>query len=276
MTYSDIPRLLTMTIIWLLLLVWYLTAYRVDCFVALGLLALLTLILFVSGTEIALKRRRVFLTECMEPQSFLFRLFRRRYLLFAFQLLTSAALALLLMVSTLDFAPRHWSLIFANVLLLGLLLPRFNAILTGQVREEYRFVTSRRWALWVSTTLLSIEALIVFLFADGRNFMGLRWQEVITYGASDCDVLCAPVASIAAILSALDALGQWSVQNLARSLHDLPQALIASMSIAASIGLLFLLAYAYSRALIGMVGRPWTMWRIEPRSRDNPAAPTQE
>ena len=275
MTYSDIPRLLTMTIVWLLLLVWYLNAYRSSCLVTLGLLAVLTLILFVSGAEIALRKRRVLLKECLEPRSFLFRLFERRYLLVTFEILKSTMLALLLVVGVLDFAPRHWSLLFADVLLLGLLVPRFYGLLIGQLREEYRFATARYWAMWVSTVLLWLESLIVLGFADGHNYIGLRWQEVITYGADDTDVRCAPLAALTSLLSAVNAMGQWSVQNLTRSLADLPQALVASISLLVVIVLSFLLAYAYSRALIGAVGRPWTMWRIEPRPRDLSATPAR-
>ena len=268
MTYSDIPRLLTMTIFWQLLLVWYLLADRLHCGVALGLLVLLTSAQFISGAEMKLTKRRMFLDECLEPRTFLFRMFQRRYVLLVFELLKSVVLALFLMVSVLDFVPRHWSLMFAVVLLLGLILPRFHGSLAGQLREEYRYVTARRWAMWVSTIFLWLESLIVFLFADERNFSGLRWQEVIVYGASEPDVACAPIASIASILSAVEALGQWAVQNLSRNFQDLPQSLIATIGLAVAVGLFFLQAYAYSRVLIGAVGRPWTMWRIEQHRSD--------
>jgi hypothetical protein len=103
------------------------------------------------------------------------------------------------------------------------------------------------------------------VFANEQNFIGLRWQEVIAYGSTGFDLPCAPVAAIASLVSALDDLGQWSVQNLARSLQDLPQAFMASASLFVYVVLSLLLAYAYSRALIGVVGRPWTMWYIAPR-----------
>lgn len=265
MTYNDIPRLFTMAIVWLMLLVWHLNAYRSNCAATLGLLVLFTLILFVSGAEMKLTTRRVFLIECLEPHSVLFRFLRRRYLLLAYELLKSAVLALFLLVSALGFAPRHWSLMFADVLLLSLLLPRLYAAFAGQLRDDYRYVTARRWAMWVSVLFLWLESLIVLLFSDGQDYVGLRWQEVISYAATAPDVHCAPVASAAALLSAVTSLGQWASQNLARSLNDLPQALMASISLLVSIGLSLLLAYAYSRALIGVVGRPWTMWRITAR-----------
>jgi hypothetical protein len=264
-TYSDIPRLLTMTIVWLLLLAWFLIADRSNCIATLGIWVVFSIIVFVSGIESALAKRRVFLTECLEPRTFLFRLLQRRYLLVAIELLTSAVLALFLMVSALSFASRHWSLMFADVLLMSLLLPRFYGALAGQLREPYRYVIARRWAMWVSTLFLWLESLLVLVFANEQNFIGLRWQEVIAYGSTGFDLPCAPVAAIASLVSALDDLGQWSVQNLARSLQDLPQAFMASASLFVYVVLSLLLAYAYSRALIGVVGRPWTMWRIAPR-----------
>ena len=103
MTYSDIPRLLTMTIFWQLLLVWYLLADRLHCGVALGLLVLLTLAQFISGAEMTLTKRRMFLDECLEPRTALFRVFQRRYLLLVLELLKSVVLSLFLMVSVLGF-----------------------------------------------------------------------------------------------------------------------------------------------------------------------------
>ncbi|AUB83366.1 hypothetical protein [Candidatus Thiodictyon syntrophicum] len=268
MTYADLPRLLTMTLVWLLLLTWQLNAYRSNCVATLALVILVTLLLFVSGAELALYRRRVFLNECMEHKSSLFRWLRRRYVLLGLELLKSAGLAVLLLVSVLSFSPRHWSLLFADVLLVGLLLPRFYGALKGQLREEYRFTTARRSAMWVSTLFLWLESMLVLVFTVAQDYDGLRWQEVITYGATDPDVLCRPLASLAALAAAVDALGQWSIQNLARSLTDLPQALMASISLLVGVGLSLLLSYAYSRALIGAVARPWTMWRLNSRTDD--------
>lgn len=268
MTYSDIPRLLTMTVVWLLMLTWQLNAYRSNCTATLALFVLFTVLLFVSGAEIALCRRRTFLHECIEPKSLLFRWLRRRQLLLAFELLKSAGLALLLLVSVLGFNARHWSLLFADVLLVGLLLPRFYLALNDQLRDQYRFTTARRWAMWVSTLLLWLESMMVLVFTVSQDYDGLRWQEVITYGATDPDVLCSTVASFAGLAAAVEALGQWSVQNLMRSLQDLPQALMAAISFMVSASLQLVLAYAYSRALIGAVARPWTMWQLNPRTDD--------
>ena len=261
MRYADIPRILTMSVVWLLLLVWSLNAQRFGCFVVIGLVLALASILSISGGEMSLIRRRIFIREYLEPGGRLFRVFSRRYLLIASEAFKSLIFAIFLMVSTVGVAISQWSLMFADVLLLGLLLPRFYGAFSGQVREEYRYAAARRLAMWVSVLLLWVESVTSMFFSASENYTGLRWQEVIGYGASAPNVLCPPLADLVSIESSIRALGLWSVQNLARSLNDLPQSLMASLGMLASVALAFLFAYAFSRALIGAVGRPWTAWR---------------
>lgn len=264
MRYSDLPRLLTMAIVWLLLLVWYFNAYRSGCLASLGLIALFTLILLLSGTEIAMARRQAFIDAFLVPGSGLHRVFAHKGVLIFTEALMSALLAVFLLVSALTFAPRQWSLMFADVLFLGLLLPRLYAALEGQVHERYRYATARRWTMWASVLLLWLESLVVLVFSDGHDYMGLRWQEVIAHGATAPEVACPMLADMASVIAAVQALGVWSVQNLARNFGDFPQALMGTIGVLASVGLSFLAAYAYSRALVGVVGRPWTMWASDP------------
>jgi hypothetical protein len=276
--YADIPRILTMSVVWLLLLVWSLNAHRFGCPVALGLVAALALILGIAGGEMSLIRRRVFIREYLEPGGYLYRAFGRRYLLIASEAFKSLFFAVFMIVSSIGFATSQWSVMFADVLVIGLLLPRFYGAFDGQVREEYRYAAARRLAMWVSVLLVWIESVISMFFSASENYTGLRWQEVIGYGASAPHVLCPPLADLVSIESSIRALGLWSTQNLARSINDLPQSLMASLGLLASVALAFLFAYAYSRALIGAVGRPWTAWRAPlrhereaPNEQDRPS-----
>lgn len=263
MSYKDLPRLLTMSIVWLLLLVWYLTAHRLSCFATLALLSVVTALLWISGAELALARRRALLRECLVPAGRLYRLLGRRQVLLALEGLKALALGVVLLAGTASFLPRQWALMFADVLLLGLLLPRLYAMLENQMHPDYRFATARRWSVWISTGLLWLESLSALFFAASENFTGQRWQEVIGFGATAPDVLCAPMAQLAALGSAMQSLGLWSAQNFARSLHDLPQAFMAALGLLAAAGFSLVLAYAFSRTLIGSVGRPWSHWRLD-------------
>jgi hypothetical protein len=256
--------MLTMALVWLVLLAWYFLAGRSGCLAVVGMVVLFTAVLLMAAAEMALARRQTFRDACLEPGGGLARLLGRPYLLIARKAAQSLLLALFLVASALTLVPRQWSLMFALVLLCGLLLPRFYGVFAGQIRERYRYATARRWTLWSSVLLLWLEALIVLFFiSGGENFMGLRWQEVIVHGARAPEIQCALVARIAGWVSAVDALGFWSAQNLGRSLSDLPQALVAGLGLLAAIGLSFLRAYCFGLALVGVVARPWALWRPE-------------
>lgn len=260
MTYSDIPRLVTMALVWLVLLTWHLLASSSGYLTFIGVVGLFTLVLMLSATENALSRRQAFIDARLEPGGRLDRLTGLRYPLIAIEAGRSLVLAVFLVVSALTYVPRQWSLMFAAVLLAGLLLPRFYGAFAGHVRERYRYAGARRWTLWSCVLLLWLEALVVLSFSDGQNLMGLRWQEVIVHGGRGPNLQCTLVAQMAAVLSAVDSLGLWSVQNLERSLADRPQALVAGFGLLAAVGLEFLRAYAFGLALIGVVARPWTFW----------------
>ncbi|MGE5154393.1 MAG: hypothetical protein ACM3ST_10280 [Bdellovibrio bacteriovorus] len=268
MTYSDLPRLLTMVLVWAALLAWHSLADRSGCLVAAGLVTLFTLILTLSSSELALARRQAFIDACLEPGGSLRRLLGRRYLLIGVEAAKSLVLAAFLVVSALTLVPRQWSLMFAVVLLMGLLLPRFYAAFAGQLRDRYRYATARRWTLWCGALLLWLEALISLFYSSGEGYMGLRWQEAIVHGARQPEVGCAAVAQLGAVLSAVESLGLWSVQNLQRNLADLPQSMAAGFGLLASMALAFLQAYVFSLALIGVVARPWSLWRPEVEASD--------
>lgn len=270
MTYSDIPRLVTMALVWLVLLTWHLLAASSGYLTFIGVVSLFTLVLVLSTTENALARRQAFVDACLEPGRRRDRLTGLRYPLIAIEAGKSLVLATFLVVSAMSYAPRQWSLMFAAVLLAGLLLPRFYGAFAGHVRERYRFAGARRWTLWSCALLLWLEGLIVLFFSDGQNVMGLRWQEVVVHAGREPHLRCALIAQAAAVLSAVDSLGPWSVQNLGRSLADLPQALVAGFGLVAAVGLDFLRAYAFGLALIGAVARPWTFWDPQ-READSPS-----
>jgi hypothetical protein len=259
-TYSDIPRLATMALVWLVLLIWHLLASSSGYLTFIGVVSLFTLVLVLSTSENALARRQAFIDACLEPEGRRDRLTGLRYPLIAIEAGKSLLLATLLAISALSYAPRQWSLMFAAVLLAGLLLPRFYGAFAGHVRERYRYARARRWTLWICTLLLWLEGLIVLFFSDGQNVMGLRWQEVVVHAGREPHLRCVLVAQATAVLSAVDSLGPWSVQNLGRSLADLPQALVAGFSLLAAVGLDFLRAYSFGLALIGAVARPQRFW----------------
>jgi hypothetical protein len=264
--YQIVPRLLTMATVWGLLLLWFLVGAQAGCLVGLLFLAAMSAILALSGTEVAFYRHRAFLNEFVRPEGWLHGAVRSNIPRLIWELLKAVVLAAFLLISSLAFEPRHWSLLLAAVLLLSLLLPRLFAILDGAAREQYRWVLARRWGTWISTVALWIESLFILIYTPSQNYLGLRWQEVVAYSAAQPTPPCPMVGELSRITAMVDALGTWAIQNFWRALAHLPDALVATVALLGIFALSFLLAWTYSRALMGVLARPWVMWELPPRT----------
>lgn len=271
MKYSLIPRLGTMVAVWLALLTWNLKSTDLDCSPVGLYIAFLTLVLTMSGSEYGYARRRAFLNEQLIAGGWLFRLLDGRFPILARELVKSAVLAVVLLIGALLLEPRQWSLLLADALVLSFVLPRFMASFGGVVREEYRYAMARRWAIWISTLLLWSESLLVMLFSTRSDFLGLRWQEVISYGTPHPALACPQMADLAHYAALLDTLGIWAAQNVARAAHDPSQGLMIWLGWLIALGLAFLFAWAYSQLIVGTLTRPWAAWRNMPRDRSGPA-----
>lgn len=266
MKYSLIVRLGTMMIAWLALLAWYHYSATLSCSMVLAYFAILTVLLTMSGSEYAYARRRAFLNEYLFPGSWLFRLLDGRLLILLREAAKSALLALVLLVGTLLLETRQWSLLLADAFVLSLVLPRFMGSIGGVVRDEYRYALARRWAIWISSLLLWLESLLVMLFNPGTDYLGLRWQEVISYGAATPQLECTWLVDLSHSVALLDTLGVWAAQNVSRQAQDPSQIMMVGLGWLVALGLAFLFAWSYSQLIVGTLTRPWTTWGNMPRS----------
>ncbi len=273
--YAILIRLLTMSIVWLLLLVWFLNAYRLPCNGALGFLAALSATLLLAGTERAYFRRRALFNECLQQEGRLFRILHNRILMTLREIVFAVLLALLLLIGALAFEPRQWSLLLADVLLLSLVIPRLTLAMTNEVCDACRHALARQWALWLSVLLLWGEAVMMLFLFPPEDYIGMRWQEVVTYGVNMPDVHCAWLASAAEIYRMGQALAIWAAQNASRVSHDPTQSVMVWVGFSVMFGLTFLMALAISRAFVGVMARPWEMWRSLSAPRSSPTVAHQ-
>ncbi|MGB5831689.1 MAG: hypothetical protein WBG92_06815 [Thiohalocapsa sp.] len=261
MKYAIIVRLLTMTIVWLVLLTWFFNAYRTDCGTTLAIFLLLCVLLLVPGIERSFLLRRALFKEYLSGDERLFDLFQNRFLMILRETAYALILATFLLVGALVLEPRQWSLLFIVLLLLTLLTPRLANTMSGQVREEYRHAISRQRAIGISVFLLWGEAVMVLTISPPEDYMGMRWQEVVTYGVSEPDVLCPLVSELANVYVVGQAIAIWAVQNASRVSNDPTQAIMVWVGYFTLISFPFMVALAFSRALVGVLGRPWEMLR---------------
>jgi hypothetical protein len=68
------------------------------------------------------------------------------------------------------------------------------------------------------------------------------------------------LGSAAEFYAAGQALAVWAVQNGARVINDPTQVVMVWVGYCALFGFSLVVAWAYSRALVGVLSRPWEMW----------------
>jgi hypothetical protein len=265
-------RLLTMLIVWLTLLVWAFNAHRAGCLASAAVLALLAGVLFVAGAERSHLLRRALFRETTSREGRLFRVFYNGLLITLRDLVVAVLLALVLIASALTFAPQQWSVLFADLLLLTLLIPRLARAARNEIRADYRYAMARQWAIWISLLLLWLEAMMMLAFYPPADYTGMRWQEVLTYNLTVPYAACDPVEAAAQVLVTGQAIAIWAMQNGGRVAKDPTQSVMLWVGGSALVGFTFLTALAYSRALIGVMGRPWELWRRGAAAAD-PAGP---
>jgi hypothetical protein len=258
-TYAPIVRLLTMSIVWLVLLIWQFNAYRTGCGAAIGFLSVLGLFLLAAGVEHALLRRRALVLQCLNDEDRPFDLFSSPVLMAIREGVAALVLAAVLLVSALTFEARQWSVLFIDLMMLSILIPRVTAVMGDHVRRRYRYAIARRWAMMLSVLLLWGEAVLVLMFSPPEDYFGMRWQEVVTYGVAQPDVLCPLVQSASEVYTVGQALAIWAVQNAARVSNDPTQVIMVWVGYGVLFGFSLVVAVAYSRALVGVMARPWEM-----------------
>ncbi|ESQ16790.1 MAG TPA: hypothetical protein DDY14_03525 [Chromatiaceae bacterium] len=272
--FAVIIRVLTMSIVWLVLLSWFLNAYRSGCGTALLVFAVISLFLLMAGFEAAFLRRRALYNEFVSDDDHVFDLFHNLILTGLRELIFGLILAMFLLIGVLVFEPRQWSLLFADLLVMTLLIPRFALSMSNRVREPYRFAMARQSAMWLSILLLWSEALMVLTLSPREHYIGMRWQEVVTYGVAQPDLSCPIVAQLANIFVVGQALAMWAVQNATRVMNDPTQAIMVWVGFFILFSFTFMVARAFSQALIGVMGRPWELWSSPTKNAAYDAAAT--
>ncbi|WP_058555840.1 hypothetical protein [Thiohalocapsa sp. ML1] len=268
MKFQMLPRLTSMLTVWCVLLLWQLSAFGVGGVGALAFLLLLALPVTMSGAEAAFCRRHAFRSEYLTGPSWLHRIMGLEPLVFGLEAVKALLLTALLMIATLSLTLRGWAVLLLDVVILAMLMPRLPGLLAdAAVKHTYVFALGRRWAIWFSTLLLWLESLAVLLLAAGDDYRGLTWEAALHYSVADGQL--AGDGIVAAMLRLHDGaagLGRWASWAVLGA-DDPVQRWAAVLVLAAVTVVGFLVALAYSRALIGALARPLAIWRPRPQRR---------
>lgn len=257
-------RVVPMLLVYGALLGWHLTADRLGCAMVAVLLASVTVLLALSGIEVAFYRRYAFLRLYLVPDGILFRLLGRRILIIIRQVVKSLLLAFLLLIAALRFDWPQWLLLLADVFLVTALLAVFSSRLVGEIRQPYRDPMARHWSGRVNAALLWIAWAFLTYYSPQENYLGLRWEEVVAHSAHQTAIGCDLLSTLSALAATGEGLALWFAQNQLSGLQN-PDHSLAGWSVFILVfGASFLVFFAYGRALVGTLARPWGVWRHAP------------
>jgi hypothetical protein len=265
-----LPRLASMLAVWVVLLVWQLSAPHLGAAGVTLFVLLLALPVTMSGAEWVFCRRQAFRREYLNGPSWLDRLLGLGPPVVLVETVKAVLLTLLLMTAVLSLDLRGWAVWLLDVLILAMLMPRLPGLLADVVRRTYLFTLARRWAIWFSTLLLWLEGVLGLMLEDGQHYRGLSWREALEYSMPDGSLSAqGPADALWRLHAGADGLGAWSAAVLRTGADptqaDPTQQVAALMVLTVLVLVWFLVALAYSRALIGALARPLAVWRPRPR-----------
>ena len=247
--------------IWLLLALWTGLAGWLGCSVAVLLVLALWALIFLAGSETALLRRHLFIRACLEPRGLLARWLDRRLLLYLWQGLKALVLALVLVVALMLLRLPQWLLLLGDILLLGALLRLLNHLLRGEVIDLYQAALARAWARRINALLLWLGLLMSLLFTARHDYSQLGLGEAVRHGAAQIALGCDVLAVLARAGAVLETSLWWAAQRLFAGLEGLPLTLLAWLGFVGAFGISFVVAWAYSCLLGGLIARPWHFHR---------------
>jgi hypothetical protein len=258
---QRVARIGLTLLVWGALLGWGLTADRLECTVAAVPIALAAGLIALSGMEVAFYRRHAFLRHFLVPEGLLFRVLGRRVLILVRQGIKSLLLAFILLIGVLGMDWPQWLLLLVDVFMLTALLAVFSSLFSGEVREAYRLPMARHWAGRINALLLWLAWALLIYYSPQENYAGLSWEQVVAYSAHESRVGCDALAVLANLGVTGEALALWFAQNQFSGLKDPDHLLTVWVAFVATVGASFLLVWAYTRALVGALARPWCVWR---------------
>ncbi len=266
--YLTLSWTTRMFAVWCGLFAWKLVAEWFDCIISVLFVLPLWGALSLAASEAALFKRHAFINQYLNPQGLLSRLWSHKVALLLWQSIKALPFSLLLLVSVLFFETLQWLVLLTDIVLMAMLIGVISWLLQGEVKPLYCEPLAHQWAQWANAVLLWLIFVLIMFFSAHENYQGMAWEEVIRFSISNVAVSCEALAIITRLNAVSEALTWWTAQNRLSGLENPIQVLMAWFAFTAWFGVSFLVAWAYSRALAGVLSKPWRLFNSHKFSAD--------
>lgn len=242
---------------------WRWASPNIGCMVSAVFLLGIWAAVVSSSYEWALLRRLGFVAHYLKSSGILARWLVRRALLLAWCALKNLPIALILFTATLSLSSVEWLVLAADVLLLLLLLGAMDQLFDHEAASAYARPLARVWTHRINAAALWVALLAVNFYTPHPDYRGMSWDQVAHTAAAQVDCNCDVAATLGRFDAVVQSLAWWAAENFLSNLAETRERYAAWMAFLATFGISFLVAWSYSRALIGILARPW---HIEPLS----------
>ncbi len=253
-------HILGMTGLWLLLGGWVLFIEYSHCALSAALVMVIGVGIFLAGSESVLLKRHILVRAVLSRHGWLAWVLSLKTFLLLWQVLKALVLALFLAVSLFLLRWPQWGVLFADILLIGALLAMFTRLLRHEIHPLYLGPLVRIWAHRLNVVVLWLGLMLALLYSAREDYTAMSFADVVHYTAANLHIGCDALAVLSRLLVLLDAALWWAAQRIFAGIDEPQQLLLAWLAFIAAFGASFLIAWCYSRMMIGLLARPWDIF----------------
>jgi hypothetical protein len=254
-----IASIAAMAGLWLLLAAWSMHSDRLGCLAGGSLVLVLGLAILSAGAEARLLRRHAFARAYLARRGLLSRWLSRYTLLTLWLGIRALALALLLVATLPLLGPVQWLILLGDVLVFAAVVRALRLLLRSEVRGGYLGPLAHAWAHRVNALLVWIALVVSLMFGERADLATVGVIDAVRHGAASVELGCDVLAVLARAAAAGESALWWAAQQLFAGLEDPTRRLFAWAGFIAVFGASFVFAWAWSRALGGLLARPWRL-----------------
>lgn len=242
--------------LWLLLAAWSMYSSQLGCLASGSLVLLVSLAILAAGAEGRLLRRHAFARAYLARRGLLSYWLSRYSLLALWLGIRAVALALLLVASLPLLGRVQWLILLVDVVIFAAVVHALRLLLRNEVRAGYLTPLAHGWTQQVNALIVWIALVVSLIFGERTDLGALGVIDAVRHGAASVELGCDALAVLARAAAAGESALWWSAQQLFVGLEDSTQRLLAWAGFVAVFGASFLFAWAWSRALGGVLARP--------------------
>ncbi len=204
--------------IFLILLSWKST-YDYNCYMLIFPLMLL-LIISHSFIEIKMKERLCFKSCYFQENSLFAKLLASKIAVSIFYILVSIMMSISALSGVIEYPKELWIYLFAHIILMIILYRYFTYLFKDMIRDSYRSILAREWAINISAIFLIIIYIYISVNGYEPEYIRDSLQETISTASNSIFSSCPITSYILKFKMEVDSLFWWIITKSSNGIDN--------------------------------------------------------